>query len=199
LDKPIELDADDPEAIDELLKYLYTLSDHIKVRPLTRGRWEIYLLPDEVKYLEELPKEVKHLTGILVVANKYLVSDLVMLVDSKIKQRLLWFQDRAARIEKKEAANLVSQLTEALYPREEIPTLQKHQSLFVVTITRQYSMASSGSQMKDLIQNHPKLGSDLVERLDALLQEKDETIQDQGRQIQNMRAELPKSKRKRFE
>jgi hypothetical protein len=78
------LDGDEPAAIDELLKYLYTLSDHINVpviKPCDGSHWN-----SKVKDVESFPDDIKYLARVLAVADEFCVSDLATLANETIHQ-----------------------------------------------------------------------------------------------------------------
>jgi hypothetical protein len=189
----VTLDEDDPVSIDELLKYLYTLSDHFNVsviKPHDGTHWN-----GEVKDIESLPGEIKHRADVLAVADRFCVSDLDGLASEKMQHRLPAFKNRLAMMAHQNPADtlrFVSALSDTLYSGDKIPALQYYQSFFAQIFTSKFHIATDVLDIKGLIQSHPKLGCDL-------LQERDKTIESQQQTIKSIYAEMPKSQRKLFD
>jgi hypothetical protein len=130
----IVMDEDEPQAIDELLTYLYSLSDRIGVLSLhdtmfhPNGPGSLILriartdeeLSECCQELEKLANDVKYLPDVLVTADKYQVSDLATLAGQKIEERLSVFRNRAAELINM-PMRLISAFSEALYFEHEIP------------------------------------------------------------------------------
>jgi hypothetical protein len=158
-------------AIDELLKYLCTLSDHINVsviKPHDGTHWN-----GEVKDIESLPDEIKYPAGVLAVADGFCVSDLDRLAGEKTQHRLSTFKNRFAMMAHQNPADtprFVSALSDALYSGDEIPALQYYQNFFAQIFTSKFHIATEVLDIESLIQSHPKLGWDL-------LQERNKTIE----------------------
>ena len=207
--EPIEFHGDDPDAIEEMLKYLYTLSDHLKVLNLDNPHDSPDPYPpndtpgmSEVKLLEEMAYELKHLANVLTVAGKYCVSDLVTLAGQKIKERLSRLRYRikfgGGGFDDTQVSTLLFAWSEALYPEDEILELQEYQKSFAVIIVDNCSIATGFVDIKELISSYPKLGWDLLNCTDEVVTERDKRIGCLQGKIDSMRKELPKSKRKYF-
>jgi hypothetical protein len=187
--------------MDELLKYLYTLSDCINVSHLEgetyAGMVEV-LLEEIHKGLPVLSKEVKHLANILVVADKYCVRDLVTLVARKISIRLSLLQECAYIFDDEDdghlqAAKLLSEFSEALSFEKEIPPLQEYHNAFLAVIAEKIDICTVIADVDvELARMHPKL-------IRELLQQSTEVIRSERQRVVDVIAELPARKRKRFE
>lgn len=199
-DNSLTLEHDDPEALDELLKYFYTLSDHINVRPLRNKNWGVYRCPsNHDKHLEGLSNEVRYLAGVLIIAEKYCVSDLVTLAGGKIEERLSILELRPHFLQADQPANLVFAWAGALYFEDEIPGLHKYQTLFSKIFTSDFDDTTDKLDIEGVIRAHPKLGWDLLTHTRKLLQKHEKTAKSQEKKIQDMHYWLPKAKKRQFE
>ncbi len=208
--EPIEFYGDDPAAIEEMLKYLYTLSDHLNVLDLHNIYESVdqYLENDEqvtseLKLLEEMAHEVKHLANVLTVAGKYCVPDLVKLAGQKMEERLSRLNYRIVGrdgvFNNTEVSTLLFAWSEALYPEDEVLELREYQKSFAMTIVNNCGIATGVFDVKELISSYPKLGWDLLSCADELVTESAKTIRSLHGKIDRMWVVLPKSKRKWFQ
>jgi len=192
----IALEDDNPDAIDELLKYLYTLSDHINVpdrekQPyVTDSGW-----PEEEKTIQVLSKEVKHLANVLIVADKYCVRDLVTLVGRKISARLSFLrQYHYITIGGKDqpTAMLLFAFSEALCFEQESPPLQEYQDAFLATMVGEFGICDviAGVDV-ELTQRHPKFVCEV-------LRQSAKTINSARQSVRTVFAELPIAKRRKY-
>ncbi|ERF74962.1 hypothetical protein EPUS_05170 [Endocarpon pusillum Z07020] len=199
----IVMDEDEPQAIDELLTYLYTLSDHINVLPI-HGRRLRYIDPaikvsrfidadekirDRPQQLQTLANDVKHLSDVLVTADKYQVSDLATLAGQKIEKRLLAFVHWASRLEDMHA-RLTSAFSEALYFEHEIPPLQEYQDTFLTTIIHNFDIVTAFDDI-EFIQAHPRLTREV-------LRDRNKALKSERQMRDEMVEDVPKSKRKKY-
>lgn len=148
----INLDEDDPEAIAEMLKYLYTLSDKLEVR---RGT-VLHPLGES-----ELLHNVNHLAGVIVTAEKYGISTLAALAGEKLDWQLSDIEiPRAA----KEAKKQICDLSDALYSRDPTPRLRWYQKrLTRMLLVRIFEPITKVPGLKEVIDMHPQFGWDLLE------------------------------------
>jgi hypothetical protein len=189
----IELEDDEPDAIDELLKYLYTLSDLIKVP----NRSDYYFVEEEL--LEDLPdglqvlsKEFKHLADILVVADKYCVRDLATLAGEKISTRLSILQSLAHCNFSLEAAELVWIFPDALYFEQDIQPLQEYQDALLKIIVEEVNICMAIARVDvKLTRTQPKLVCELLRQSAKAIESKQQKVMD-------VLAELPLKKRRKF-
>lgn len=189
----LTLEEDDPEAVFEILKYLYTLSDHVDIEPLShRGDEDLNGLASQVKYLISL----------IATADKYCVTDLVEIAGAKVHERLDIFCNQAKvpyikfKLEYKE---VVPGLVEALYSKKDhSPVLDQWQLLFARKLIDTFSSAVDVPDAQNLVTAYPRLGWNLLKSADKERLESRETILKLSRENRVMMDELPKSKRKRI-
>ncbi|KAF7506591.1 hypothetical protein GJ744_011628 [Endocarpon pusillum] len=202
----IVMDEDEPQAINELLTYLYTLSDQINL-PSGRDRKigfidvydEVYsdsLIPElndrPQQLIQSLTNNVKYLSDVLVTADKYQVSDLATLAGQKIAARLVVLQCWAGAWKdgwkekdgwKDLDKRLTSAFSEALYLEHEMPPLQRYQNTFFQTVISKFDIDTIFSDV-EFIQAHPRLTR--------------EVLLDRNKALKSMVEDVPKSKRKKY-
>lgn len=172
----IDLPEDDPDAVDEMLKYLYTLSDHMK-----GGR---RAEEDEVEYEEEeedeevegrkwnsydprkLSKELRHSTGVLLIADKYGISGLDRIAGQRIRHQLARLTTLAsfAISEQDDVATWVSTLSEAMNIEMEVASMKQYRDAFAEMIATSIGFETDLLDFGWLGQKYPKLGSAILLR-----------------------------------
>ena len=199
----IVIDEDEPQAIDELLTYLYTLSDHINVLSIHDEKFRfigpashvIYIgyikkrLSDRVQQLEKLANEVKYLSDVLVTADKYRVSDLATLAGQKIKERLSVFRYWAGRLNDMHV-RLTTAFSEALYFEHEIPPLREYQHTFFTTVINKFDIDTTFADV-EFIQAHPRLTQEV-------LRDRNKALKSERQMRDEMVKDVPKSRRKKY-
>lgn len=203
------LDEDDPEAVAELLKYLYTLSDLTGVTLSTQDAFDDdfvrqgdiisdrdRLSPEEVTNLEQLWKETKCLTGVVAVAEKYCVTDLVASSSRRIGDHLTTFQSQTRRLNVSQRASFVCAGLDALYFHDDIPALRPNQKRLIEIITSDCGILTDIAGIEEMIRSRPWMGWDLLKGSGKVAQK---TIERQGIKIRRMVTLLPRTKRKYFE
>jgi hypothetical protein len=147
---------------------------------------------------DELPSELKYLASILATADKYCVSRLIYLAGQNIEERLSRFGSEAQSLGVTKGAKLVSDLSDALYDQEEVPALQQYQSSFAGKIFKVFDNSADIPNIKVLVQNHPKLGCDMLESRDEVVRKRNKVIKSKDRKMRKIFEQVPKTRRKDF-
>lgn len=199
------MDEDEPQAIDELLKYLYTLSDHINVLSIDESMFhyidpssQVFCLSYTDQELSEHPepnptlvKEVTYLVDVLVAADKYGVCDLAAIAGQKIDDRLEVFRYWAGRLEPRHVPRLTSAFSDAVQFEDEMPLLEKYQHDFLATVTSELDIHVIFADV-EFILAHPKLTREVLwHRNNALTSEREKTSE--------MLEDMPKTRRHRYQ
>lgn len=189
----ITLNEDDPDALDEMFKYLYTLSDHIKAPALAKKyRDKNAVTSKEAEHLIELAKEVRHLARVLVTADKYCLPSLVKLAFDKVEERVARFRSRAMILNPLQTTSLISAWCDALYLEDNLAALQECQTLFAGSIVDKRGTTTDIPEIEGLIAAHPKLGLDLLKGTENVVQAKQKELDDLKAENRRMFEQLPR-------
>jgi hypothetical protein len=148
------LEDDDPEAVQVMLEYLYTLSDSLRVPYVPLNTFTL----DEAVELERFPSDCRHLASVMIAADKYCLPDLTKLAEGKLKERIAlvkMYDDMEVQ------KNITCGVIDAVYLQEDVSCLQECRSNLIKRICNSSWLAQY--ELDDCILAHPRLGLDLVE------------------------------------
>jgi hypothetical protein len=179
----IIMDNEDPDAIDVVLEYIYTLSDRTKAC----NSWQI-----DYEDHDKLLADLKHLLSVIVTADMFLLPQLVDLAGGKARDHTV---DISYGIEKGSihmTKKLFLGLVRALYPKRDCLALHSYQSQITEAIVIAKGNIWEKFGTRELLEEHPKLGMDVIESKTRL-------VQDKEAKIEKLIEVLPKTKKRRFE
>lgn len=162
---------------------MYTLSDHIPVRPYRELR--ISNWTDEATL-----SEVNILAKIIAIADKYCVSGLVEAAARKMSNVLSGLRVLPPS---KEVNKQVSDFLTALYPHNGTPGLVPHQKRLAEIFLKRFDFPTKVTGLDEFIEAHPRFGWDLFE---GTCEKLESSRRDGEREA--MFYARPASKRKRF-
>jgi hypothetical protein len=187
----ITLDEWNPVAVNVFLEFVYTLCESslklewVDEEDFKKGL-EIY---------DSLPSECDYLVSVIAVAVEFDYHDLADLAEEKLKERLIPLESHAPS-DKKVLQTLVSGLVKILYSHNDIATLQTYRNMVVRMITVHWDQILLSDTTEELMLAYPKMGWDLtrltIPDLQKMIQKKEDMIED-------MRLDVPKKKRKKYE
>jgi len=175
-----------PEAIDVILEYLYTLSDRLE--PEWIDELDFKKTPG---IYDKIPSECEHLISVLVSAARYGVLDLAELAKDRLHERLhplkTHFPSDEATLQK-----LLCRIAKALYSEQDAGSLQDFRDMVLRRIFHHWDQLQASETIKALMLAHAELGWELT-RFAMSRMRKQRVAMD------CMLADLPKTKRKKYE
>jgi hypothetical protein len=175
-----------PDAIDVLLEYLYTLSDRLEPEWVDELDFE-----KTVDIYDKLPSECEHLIAVLVSAARYGISDLAELARERLHDRLnpleTHFPSNEATLQ-----TLLCRIAKALYSEQDVDSLQRFREMVVGRIFQHWDQLLASETVQTLMLAHTELGWELTRSAISRMQK-------QRHAMDCMLADLPQTKRKKYE
>lgn len=172
-----------PEAVEIMLRYLYTLSDCLNIDSIDR----ISFMQDEDIYAK-LPRECEQLGCVLSVASRYGLKVLAETASERLKERFELLKSHSPP-DREALEPLTRSLLEVLYSNKDTSVLQTSRDSIVRMLLDQWRHLVPGDMIHTVMLRHPELGYDFA----RLAMEK---IEYQQELMGRMQEDIPQKKRK---
>jgi hypothetical protein len=182
----IVLPDKDPDAIDVLLVYLYTLSDCLL--PEWIDELDFAKTPD---IFDKLPSECELLISVIVSAARYGIMDLAQVAKQRLHERISPLKEHFPSDEAT-LQTLLARIVIALWSEPDVKLLQSFRDMILRRIIQHWDQLQRSETIKALKLAHAQLGWNLMQ---FAMSENEK----QRQKMDCMLADLPKTKRKKYE